>query len=101
MMLYKMEYDGPAFPFDLTRTTHLSDVADIIAHDFVGMWDPDSLEYRPEAYSIYHRRWQGLSFAHKVEDDEDPSHDMPPRLCPYATALSSPSRAVSLHAAPR
>ncbi len=78
MMLYKMEYDGPAFPFDLTRTTHLSDVADIIAHDFVGMWDPDSLEYRPEAYRIYHRRWQGLSFAHEVEDDEDPSHDMTP-----------------------
>lgn len=78
MMLYKMEYDGPAFPFDLTRTLYLSDVADIIDRDFVGMWDPDSLDYRPEAHRIYHRRWQGLSFAHEVEGDEDPSRDMSP-----------------------
>jgi prepilin-type processing-associated H-X9-DG protein len=78
MMLYKMEYDGPAFPFDLTRTTNLGDVADMIASGFHDMWNPALLQYDPEAGRIYHRRWTGLSFAHEVEDNEDPIHHMDP-----------------------
>lgn len=78
MLLYKLEYDGPAFPFDLTRTTKVSDVADAIAHNFYDMWNPDLLHYHHDHRRIYHRRWSGLSFAHEVEDNEDPRHDMQP-----------------------
>lgn len=78
MMLYKMEYDGPAFPFDLTRTTNLGDVADMIAHDFHDMWNPALLHYNPTAGRIYHSRWSGLSFAHEVESTDDPVHQMQP-----------------------
>lgn len=76
MMLYKMEYDGPAFPFDLTRTTQIGDVADMIATGFDDMWNPAFLHYNPDAGRIYHSKWQGLSFAHEVEDTDDPIHNM-------------------------
>jgi hypothetical protein len=76
--LHKLDYDGPAFPFDLTRTTHIADIADIIDHGFYDMWNPDLLDYSAEAGRIYHRKWSGLSFAHEVEDDEDPQNDMSP-----------------------
>ncbi len=78
MLLYKMEFDGPAFPFDLTRTTLLSDVADIIAQGFWDMWNPALLHYSPAEHRIYHRRWTGLSFAHEVEDTDNPLQDMTP-----------------------
>ncbi|NJL81776.1 MAG: lipase [Chloroflexaceae bacterium] len=72
MLLYKMEYDGPAFPFDLTRTTNLSDIADMIASGFDDMWNPAYLYYDAEARRLYHRKWTGLSFGHEVEDWDDP-----------------------------
>ncbi|MGQ9866477.1 MAG: DUF1796 family putative cysteine peptidase [Pseudanabaenaceae cyanobacterium] len=78
MLLYKMEFDGPAFPFDLTRTTRLSDVADILAQGFWDMWNPALLSYHPAEHRIYHRRWTGLSFAHEVEDTDNPLQDMTP-----------------------
>ncbi|MEH2123151.1 DUF1796 family putative cysteine peptidase [Nostoc sp.] len=78
MMLYKMEYDGPAFPFDLTRTTNIADVADAIEHGFDDMWNPAYLHYSPDAGRIYHSKWSGLSFAHEVEETDDPRNDMSP-----------------------
>ncbi len=78
MLLYKMEYDGPAFPFDLTRSTNLADVADIIANDFNDMWNPHFLYYSPEGNRLYHTKWTGLSFGHEVEDTDDPLRDMSP-----------------------
>jgi hypothetical protein len=78
MMLYKMEYDGPAYPFDLTRTTKIGDVADAIANRFYDMWNPAFLHYSAEAGRIYHTKWSGLSFAHEVEEQDDPINDMSP-----------------------
>ncbi|PZV19018.1 MAG: lipase [Pseudanabaena sp.] len=78
MLLYKMEYDGPAFPFDLTRSTNLGDVADIVVNDFNDMCNPAYLHYNSEERRIYHSKWSGLSFAHEVEDSEDPISDMQP-----------------------
>jgi len=78
MMLYKMEYDGPAFPFDLTRTTQISDIADIIEQRFEDMWNPEFLHYSLDAGRIYHSKWSGLSFAHEVEETDDPLWDMTP-----------------------
>ncbi|MEH2056153.1 MAG: DUF1796 family putative cysteine peptidase [Nostoc sp.] len=78
MMLYKMEYDGPAFPFDLTRTTNIADVADAIEHGFDDMWNPAFLHYSPDEGRIYHSQWSGLSFAHEVEETDDPTSDMSP-----------------------
>ncbi|MDJ0510111.1 MAG: DUF1796 family putative cysteine peptidase [Crocosphaera sp.] len=78
MVLHKMEYDGPAYPFDLTRTTNLSDVADIIENGFFDMWNPYFLHYNHDQRRIYHGKWTELSFAHEVEDDEDPLNDMSP-----------------------
>ncbi|MBN3884025.1 MULTISPECIES: DUF1796 family putative cysteine peptidase [unclassified Nostoc] len=78
MMLYKMEYDGPAFPFDLTRTTNIADVADAIENGFADMWNPAFLHYSLEAGRIYHSKWSGLSFAHEVEETDDPTGDMSP-----------------------
>jgi lysophospholipase L1-like esterase len=78
MMLYKMEYDGPAFPFDLTRTTEISDVADMIESRFYDMWNPDFLHYSSDAGRIYHSKWSGLSFAHEVAETDDPIHNMAP-----------------------
>ncbi len=78
MMLYKMQYDGPAFPFDLTRTTEIADIADIIDTGFADMWNPHLLHYDAFIRRIYHQKWTGLSFAHEVEDDEHPEHDMSP-----------------------
>jgi hypothetical protein len=78
MMLYKMEYDGPAFPFDLTRTTQVGDVADMIESRFYDMWNPDFLHYNSNEKRIYHSKWTGLSFAHEVDEIDDPIHDMAP-----------------------
>ena len=78
MMLYKMEYDGPAFPFDLTRTTNIADVADAIENGFDDMWNPSFLHYSADAGRIYHSKWSGLSFAHEVEETDDPTSDMSP-----------------------
>lgn len=78
MLLYKLEYDGPAFPFDLTRTTNLADVADMIQTGFQDMWNPACLHYNHDARRIYHTKWTGLSFAHEVEDTDDPMNDMSP-----------------------
>lgn len=78
MVLHKMEYDGPAYPFDLTRSTNLSDVADIIENGFYDMWNPYFLHYNHDERRIYHSKWTQLSFAHEVEDDEDPLNDMSP-----------------------
>ena len=78
MLLYKMEFDGPAFPFDLTRSTNLGDVADLVANDFKDMWNPAYLHYNSEERRIYHSKWSGLSFAHEVEDSEDPINNMQP-----------------------
>ncbi len=78
MLLYKMEYDGPAFPFDLTRTTNLADVADMIATNFQDMWNPAFLHYSPDAGRIYHTKWTGLSFAHEVDATDDPIRSMTP-----------------------
>ncbi|WP_446718008.1 DUF1796 family putative cysteine peptidase [Crocosphaera sp. Alani8] len=75
MVLHKMEYDGPAYPFDLTRTTNLSDVTDIIENSFYDMWNPYFLHYNQEAGRIYHGKWTSLSFAHEVEDTDDPVND--------------------------
>lgn len=76
MMLYKMEYDGPAFPFALTRTTNIGDVADAIENGFYDMWNPAFLHYNPDAGRIYHSKWSGLSFAHEVEETDDPTSDI-------------------------
>jgi Putative papain-like cysteine peptidase (DUF1796) len=78
MLLYKLEYDGPAFPFDLTRTTRLADIADMIARGFENMWNPDLLYFDPDQYRIYHTQWEGLSFAHEIEETENPTEDMFP-----------------------
>ncbi len=78
MLLYKLGYDGPAYPFDLTRTTNLGDVADMIAHGFQDMWDPRYLHFNPDEKRIYHSKWSGLSFAHEVEDTDNPLYDMSP-----------------------
>ena len=78
MMLYKMQYDGPAFPFDLTRSTNLGDVADILANDFADMWNPRYLTYSPNETRLYHTKWSGLSFGHEVEDSDNPLADMTP-----------------------
>lgn len=78
MMLYKMEYDGPAFPFDLTRTTKIADIADIIENRFYDMWNPNFLHYSQDAGRIYHSKWTGLSFAHEVENTDNPTYDMSP-----------------------
>lgn len=78
MLLYKMEYDGPAFPFDLARSTNLGDVADMVANDFYDMWNPAYLHYNSTERRIYHSKWSGLSFGHEVEDDEDPINNMQP-----------------------
>jgi hypothetical protein len=78
MMLYKMEYDGPAFPFDLTRTTNIADIADMIDNRFDDMWNPAFLHYNPDAGRIYHSKWTGLSFAHEVEETDNPLTDMSP-----------------------
>ncbi|MEB3278599.1 MAG: DUF1796 family putative cysteine peptidase [Lyngbya sp.] len=78
MLLYKMEYDGPAFPFDLTRTTNLGDVADMIETGFSDMWNPNFLHYNHDERRIYHTKWTGLSFAHEIEETDDPLNDMSP-----------------------
>jgi lysophospholipase L1-like esterase len=78
MALYKMEYDGPAFPFDLTRVTNLSDVADMIASGFEDMWNPAYLCYSPSDNRLYHTKWASFSYGHEVEDDDEPLKDLSP-----------------------
>ncbi|WP_271252388.1 DUF1796 family putative cysteine peptidase [Pseudanabaena sp. Chao 1811] len=78
MLLYKMEYDGPAFPFDLARSTNLGDVTDLVVNDFQDMWNPAYLHYNPTDRRVYHSKWSGLSFGHEVEDSDDPVNNMQP-----------------------
>ncbi len=92
MLLYKLEYDGPAFPFDLTRTTDIADVADIIQSNFYDMWNPNLLHYNHDARRIYHTKWTGLSFAHEVEDTDDPINDMSPVYERMRTRYTARSR---------
>mmetsp|Transcript_51519 Transcript_51519/g.136136 ORF Transcript_51519/g.136136 Transcript_51519/m.136136 type:complete len:854 (-) Transcript_51519:195-2756(-) len=76
MLLHKIEYDGPCYPFDLTRTTSLSDVADMVCSGFKEMWYEELLWYDHDAGRVFHKKWGGLSFAHEVEW-EGPSPDDP------------------------
>lgn len=79
MLLSKLDYDGPCYPFDLTRTTDTRAVADLVASDFRDMCNPQELHYVHEVRRIYHSRFQGLSFAHDIEDGDDPighAHDL-------------------------
>ncbi|CAJ1380724.1 unnamed protein product [Effrenium voratum] len=80
MLLHKIEFDGPCYPFDLTRTTSLADVADMAATGFEDMWNPDCLYYDGDVGRIFHRKWNGLSFAHEVEYEqgEDPIGNFAP-----------------------
>jgi len=78
MLLHKVEYDGPCYPFDLTRTTALSDVADMIGSGFTEMWNQGCLVWSEENGRVYHTRWGGLSFAHEVEPGEDPQQNFNP-----------------------
>ncbi len=72
MLLYKLELDGPCYPFDLVRTNYIGDVANMIEHGFEDMWNPDLLYHCSDDNRIYHRRWTGLSFGHEIEDGDDP-----------------------------
>jgi len=78
MLLHKIELDGPCYPFDLTRTTSLADVTDMVASGFEEMWKQDLLWYDHDAGRIFHRKWGGLSFAHEVEDGDDPVNNFYP-----------------------
>jgi len=78
MLLHKVEYDGPCYPFDLTRTTALSEVADMIGTGFTEMWNQGCLVWSEENGRVYHTRWGGLSFAHEVEPGEDPQQNFNP-----------------------
>ncbi len=78
MLLYKMEFDGPCFPFCLSRTMNLSDVADIIENSFCDMWNPNMLRYNSHDRRIYHSKWTGLSYGHEVEDFDDPIQNIFP-----------------------
>ena len=78
MLLYKMEYDGPAFPFDLARSTNLGDVTDMVVNDFKDLWNPAYLHYDNTEHRVYHSKWSGLSFGHEVEDTDDPANNMQP-----------------------
>eukprot|EP00928_Gymnodinium_smaydae_P021025 TRINITY_DN1815_c0_g3_i1.p1 TRINITY_DN1815_c0_g3~~TRINITY_DN1815_c0_g3_i1.p1 ORF type:complete len:812 (-),score=100.53 TRINITY_DN1815_c0_g3_i1:543-2978(-) len=80
MLLHKIEYDGPCYPFDLTRSTSLADVSDILRHKFDGLWEPSQLQWDGEQGRIFHTRWHGVSFAHEVEweDGDNPWENMEP-----------------------
>jgi hypothetical protein len=78
MLLHKVEYDGPCYPFDLTRTTSLAEVADMVGTGFTEMWNQGCLHWSEENGRVYHTRWGGLSFAHEVEPGEDPQNNFNP-----------------------
>jgi hypothetical protein len=80
MLLHKIEYDGPCFPLDLARSIHISDVADMIRTGFDDMWNPRYLNYNFDDDRIYHAKWTGLSFAHEIEEGEDPINHIQPVL---------------------
>jgi hypothetical protein len=71
MLLHKIEYDGPCYPFDLTRTTSLADVSDIIGSGFKDMWNGDLLCYDHDRGRIFHKKWGGLSYAHEHDEEGD------------------------------
>jgi len=75
MLLHKIELDGPCYPFDLTRTTSLADVADMVASGFEEMWYEELLHYDHDAGRVFHKKWGGLSYAHEVDDGDDPVND--------------------------
>lgn len=62
----------------MTRTTKIGDIADAIVNRFHDMWNPALLHYDALIRRIYHQKWTGLSFAHEVEDTDDPVNDMSP-----------------------
>jgi len=78
MLLYKMEYDGPCYPFDLTRAMKLSDVTDIVNTNFYDMWNDGYLTYSHDDGRIFHSKWTGLSFAHEVDEGDDPVNNIYP-----------------------
>jgi len=78
MLLHKIELDGPCYPFDLTRTTSLADVADMVGSGFEEMWYEELLYYDHDAGRIFHKKWGGLSFAHEVDDGDDPVNNFQP-----------------------
>jgi len=92
MLMHKIEYDGPCYPFDLTRSTSLADVADMIATGFSDMWNEHLLEYNHEAGRIFHKKWHGLSYAHEVEDGDDP-------ICNFGAVVARMSKRYSGRAA--
>ncbi|CEL94262.1 unnamed protein product [Vitrella brassicaformis CCMP3155] len=78
MLLHKVEYDGPCYPFDLTRTSFTCDVSDMIASDFTDMWNPEMLYYDHDLGRVFHNKWHGLSYAHEVEEGDDPVENIWP-----------------------
>ena len=89
LLLRKLEYTGPLFPFDLVRTTNTTDIVDIMDAGFSDMWNPELLDYSAEAGRIFHRNWSGLSFAHEVQDHEKPESDMTPIYNRMSTRYSA------------
>lgn len=71
MLLHKIEYDGPCYPFDLARSTAMGDVSDILRHNFEGLWDPSQLVWDGRQSRLFHRKWRGVSFAHEHEQGEN------------------------------
>lgn len=55
-------------------------MADMAATGFEDMWNPDCLYYDGDVGRIFHRKWNGLSFAHEVEYEqgEDPIGNFAP-----------------------
>eukprot|EP00929_Paragymnodinium_shiwhaense_P041310 TRINITY_DN21469_c0_g1_i1.p1 TRINITY_DN21469_c0_g1~~TRINITY_DN21469_c0_g1_i1.p1 ORF type:complete len:812 (-),score=90.21 TRINITY_DN21469_c0_g1_i1:554-2989(-) len=78
MLLHKIEYDGPCYPFDLARCTSLADAADILRNNFQGLWEPSQLSWDGYQGRLFHQRWHSLSFAHEVEEGDEPDNDMNP-----------------------
>lgn len=88
MLLHKIEYDGPCYPFDLARCMAIADTSDILRHGFAGFWDPSMLVWDASGGRVRHTRWTSLSFAHEVEEGEDPETDMAPVFARMAKRYS-------------
>ncbi|KAA8493698.1 hypothetical protein FVE85_4835 [Porphyridium purpureum] len=78
MLLHELQYDGPCYPFDLTRVSSLADAADIVWRGFSDMWNPEHLHYSHDDGRVFHTRWNSLSFAHEVEENDDPVNEIGP-----------------------
>lgn len=88
MLLHKIEYDGPCYPFDLARCMAASDASDILRNNFQGMWDPSQLVWDSAQGRLFHTKWHSLSFAHEVEDGDDPDNDLGPVFARMAKRYS-------------